>query len=253
VTQNEYEELARQIQAHDRRYYVDASPSIADAEYDKLYKQLREVEAAHPDWIVDWSPTRRVGSDLSAGFPKIERKIPMLSLDNTYDEAELTAFHERVVRGLEGETPAYVIEPKIDGVSIELKYAAGKFLLGATRGDGVIGEDVTPNLRTIHALPLLLAEPVTVDVRGEVYMEKETFAKLNADRLAAGEELLKNPRNSTAGALKLLDPKEAARRPMKLLTYEVVGGAAGEVPAEARGKNHFESHAWINKLGLPAV
>jgi DNA ligase (NAD+) len=243
MTREDYEALAREIQAHDRRYYVDNDPSIADVEYDKLYKKLQAAEAEHPEWIVDWSPTRRVGSDLSSGFPKIERKVPMLSLDNTYDEAELTAFHERVVKGLHGETPAYVIEPKIDGVSIELKYADGKFMLGATRGDGVVGEDVTPNLRTIRALPLILAEPVTCDVRGEVYMERATFEKLNAERLAAGEELLKNPRNSTAGALKLLDPRESARRPMKLLTYEVVG--------EAHGRTHFELLAWMKSLGLP--
>jgi DNA ligase (NAD+) len=243
VTRDEYEKLAREIQAHDRRYYVENDPTVADGEYDKLYKQLIAVESEHPGWIVDWSPTRRVGSDLTAGFPKIERKVPMLSLDNTYDEAELTAFHERVTRGLPGETAAYVIEPKIDGVSIELKYRDGKFLLGATRGDGVVGEDVTPNLRTIHALPLMLAEPVSCDVRGEVYMEKLTFAKLNAERVAAGEEALKNPRNSTAGALKLLDPRESARRPMKLLTYEVVG--------DARGRTHFELLAWMKSLGLP--
>jgi DNA ligase (NAD+) len=243
VTQPEYEALAREVQAHDRHYYVEHSPIIADVEYDRLYKQLEAIEAEHPEWIVDWSPTRRVGSDLSTGFPKIERKIPMLSLDNTYDEAELTAFHERVTRGLHGETPAYVIEPKIDGVSIELKYKDGIFLLGATRGDGVIGEDVTPNLRTIKALPLSLSEPVTCDVRGEVFMEKEAFAKLNADRLAAGEELLKNSRNSTAGSLKLLDPREAARRPMKLLSYEVVG--------DERGRTHFELLAWMKSLGLP--
>jgi DNA ligase (NAD+) len=167
----------------------------------------------------------------------------MLSLDNTYDEAELTAFHERVVKGLDGEQPAYVVEPKIDGVSIELKYVDGKFQLGATRGDGSVGEDVTPNLRTIHALPLMLAEPVTVDVRGEVYMEREQFAKLNAERLASGEEPWKNPRNSTAGALKLLDPRMAAARPMKLFTYEVVG--------ESKGKTHFELLAWMKSLGLP--
>ena len=243
MTKEGYEALAREIQEHDRRYYVEASPSIADVEYDRLYKQLQAIEAEHPDWIVDWSPTRRVGSDLSSGFPKIERKVPMLSLDNTYDEAELTAFHERVVRGLDGEAPVYVVEPKIDGVSIELKYADGKFLLGATRGDGVIGEDVTPNLRTIRALPLILAEPVTCEVRGEVYMERATFERLNAERLAAGEEVLKNPRNSTAGALKLLDPRESARRPMKLLTYEVVGAA--------HGRTHFELLAWMKSLGLP--
>ena len=243
VTRAEYEALARTIQEHDRRYYVDNDPSIADVEYDQLYKALQAVEAAHPEWVVDWSPTKRVGSDLTSGFPKIERKIPMLSLDNTYDEAELTAFHERVVRGLHGETPAYVIEPKIDGVSIELKYAEGKFLLGATRGDGVVGEDVTPNLRTIRALPLVLAEPVTCDVRGEVYQERAAFAKLNAERVAAGEEPWKNPRNATAGALKLLDPRESAKRPMKLLTYEVVG--------DERGRTHFELLSWMKSLGLP--
>src|SRR5439155_26135579 len=118
VTREEYEALAREIQAHDRRYYVDNDPSLADVEYDKLYKELQAAEAEHPEWVVGWSPTRRVGSDLTASFPKIERKIPMLSLDITYDEAELTAFHERVVKGLDGEAPAYVIEPKIDGVSI---------------------------------------------------------------------------------------------------------------------------------------
>jgi DNA ligase (NAD+) len=243
VTRAEYEALARTIQEHDRRYYVDNDPSVADVEYDTLYKALQATEAAHPDWVVDWSPTRRVGSDLTSGFPKIERKTPMLSLDNTYDEAELTAFHERVVRGLHGETPAYVIEPKIDGVSIELKYADGTFLLGATRGDGVVGEDVTPNLRTIRALPLVLAEPVTCDVRGEVYQERAAFAKLNAERVAAGEEPWKNPRNATAGALKLLDPRESAKRPMKLLTYEVVG--------DERGRTHFELLSWMKSLGLP--
>ena len=120
-----------------------------------------------------------------------------------------------------------MVEPKIDGICIELTYDEGRFVLGATRGDGVIGEDVTPNLRTIRALPLLLAEPVTVDVRGEVYMERAAFEKLNAERVAAGEEPWKNPRNSTGGSLKLLDPREAAKRPMKLLTYEVVGDGAG--------------------------
>jgi DNA ligase (NAD+) len=243
VTREEYEALARQIQTHDKHYYVDNSPIIADGEYDRLYARLNEIEAAQPDWVVPWSPSKRVGSDLTSGFPKIERKVPMLSLDNTYDEAELTAFHERVVKGLDGEQPAYVVEPKIDGVSIELKYSDGKFQLGATRGDGSVGEDVTPNLRTIHALPLILAEPVTVDVRGEVYMEREQFAKLNAERLAAGDEPWKNPRNSTAGALKLLDPRMAAARPMKLFTYEVVG--------ESKGRTHLQLLEWMKSLGLP--
>jgi DNA ligase (NAD+) len=258
VDRAEYEALARQIQEHDRRYYVENDPSIADVEYDRLFARLRGIEEEHPDWLLPWSPTQRVGNDLTSAFPKIERKVPMLSLDNTYDEAELTAFHERVCRGLDGEAAAaYVIEPKIDGVSIELKYVEGRFILGATRGDGVIGEDVTPNLRTIHALPLALSQPVTVDVRGEVYMEKEAFARLNAARLEAGEEPWKNPRNSTAGALKLLDPRLAAKRPMKLLTYEVVGEAPGPPTQEGKERsdndrrNHFELLAWMKSLGLP--
>lgn len=243
MNRDQYVELARTIQQHDRRYYVDHSPTIADGEYDRLFAQLRAVEAEHPDWLLPWSPSQRVGSDLTSSFPKIERKVPMLSLDNTYDEAELTAFHERVVKGLDGEAPAYVVEPKIDGVSIELKYIDGQFQLGATRGDGVVGEDVTPNLRTIRALPLVLGEPVTVDVRGEVYMEKAAFAKLNGERVAAGEEPWKNPRNSTAGALKLMDPRMAAARPMQLLTYEVVG--------HSQGRTHFELLAWMRSIGLP--
>jgi DNA ligase (NAD+) len=243
VTRAEYEALAREILEHDRRYYVDADPTIADVEYDRLFARLRSVEVEHPDWILSWSPSQRVGVTPVSSFPKVTRATPMLSLDNTYDEKELTAFHDRVVKGLGGEQPAYVVEPKIDGVSIELKYVEGRFVLGATRGDGTIGEDVTQNLRTIRALPLALTKPVTIDVRGEVYMERATFEKLNAERVAAGEEALKNPRNSTAGSLKLQDPRLAAKRPMKLLTYEVVGDG----PAQT----HFELLDWMKQLGLP--
>ncbi|HZS42198.1 MAG TPA: NAD-dependent DNA ligase LigA [Polyangia bacterium] len=243
-TRQAYEALAREILEHDRRYYVEHDPSIADVEYDRLYRALRDAEELHPEWIVDWSPTRRVGSDITSAFPKVVRERPMLSLDNTYDEAELTAFHERVMRGLDGEQkPAYVVEPKIDGISIELRYVEGRFQLGATRGDGTIGEDVTQNLRTIRALPLVLAEPITVDVRGEVYMDRAAFEKLNAERVSAGEEPWKNPRNSTGGSLKLMDPREAAKRPMKLLTYEVVG--------DGPAKTHFQLLDWMKHLGLP--
>jgi DNA ligase (NAD+) len=238
-----YEQLCREILEHDRRYYVENDPSIADVEYDRLFARLRAIEAEHPDWIVPWSPTQRVGHAPVSAFPKVQRAVPMLSLDNSYDEAELTAFHERAVRGLGGVEPAYVVEPKIDGIGIELKYVEGRFVLGATRGDGIIGEDVSANLRTLRALPLMLTKPVTVDVRGEVYMERAAFERLNAERVAAGEEPWKNPRNSTGGALKLLDPREAARRPMKLLTYEVVGSSPGET--------HFELLAWMKSLGLP--
>ena len=238
-----YEALCRELLEHDRRYYVDNNPTIADVEYDRLFARLRAFEAAHPDQIVPWSPTQRVGVTPSSTFPKFVRDVPMLSLDNTYDEAELTAFHERVIKGLGGEQPAYVVEPKIDGISMELKYVEGHFRLGATRGDGTIGEDVTQNLRTIRALPLILTQPVTIDVRGEVYMDRAAFEKMNAVRVTKGEEPWKNPRNSTGGSLKLMDPREAAKRPMKLYTYEVVG--------DGSGKTHFELLDWMKKLGLP--
>jgi DNA ligase (NAD+) len=239
----DYERLCREILEHDRRYYVENNPSIADVEYDRLFTRLRQLEAEHADWVVPWSPTQRVGHQPLSAFPKVERAVPMLSLDNTYDEKELTAFHERVKRGLGGVEPAYVVEPKIDGISIELTYVEGRFVLGATRGDGSIGEDVTANLRTIRALPLQLTQPKSVLVRGEVYMDRAAFEKLNTERVAAGEEPWKNPRNSTGGSLKLLDPREAAKRPMKLLTYEVVG--------DGPAKTHFELLDWMKRLGFP--
>ncbi|MGH8917221.1 MAG: NAD-dependent DNA ligase LigA, partial [Actinomycetes bacterium] len=218
---------------------------------------LKTIEREHPEWVAPWSPSQRVGHTPVSAFPKVTRAVPMLSLDNTYDEAELTAFHERLLRGIHAGPPpkdggaggpvtvqpAFVVEPKIDGVSIELKYEGGRFVLGTTRGDGIIGEDVTQNLRTIRALPLLLSEPVTIFVRGEVYMERAAFEKINAERVAAGEEPWKNPRNSTAGSLKLQDPRLAARRPMRLFTYEVVGDG----PAHT----HFELLDWMKRLGLP--
>jgi DNA ligase (NAD+) len=243
MSREDYEKLAREILEHDRRYYGDNNPSIADVEYDRLYAKLKTYEGDHPDWIVGWSPTKRVGHAPLSAFPKVTRDRPMLSLDNTYDESELTAFHQRVVKGLGGADPAYVVEPKIDGISIELTYEKGEFVLGATRGDGLIGEDVTANLRTIRMMPLKLSQPISVLVRGEVYMERSAFEKLNAERVKNGEEPWKNPRNSTGGSLKLLDSREAAKRPMRLFTYEVVGDG----PAHT----HFELLAWMKELALP--
>ncbi len=245
---DDYQALAREILDHDRRYYGDNNPTIADVEYDRLYARLRTMEAEHPEWLVPWSPTQRVGHAPLSAFPKVTRELPMLSLDNTYDEAELTAFHQRVVRGLSGVEPAYVVEPKIDGISIELSYQGGEFVKGATRGDGLVGEDVTNNLRTIRALPLRLGASLNVLVRGEVYMERAAFEKLNAERVKSGEEPWKNPRNSTGGSLKLLDPREASKRPMKLLTYEVVGADAS---LAATRRTHFELLSWMTELGLP--
>ncbi len=244
TTRADYLALAEELAEHDRRYYVDAAPTISDVEYDRLLVRLRGLEAAHPDWIVEWSPTRRVAPAPVSSFPKVVRDTPMLSLDNTYDEDELRAFHDRVIKGLDGEAPGYVVEPKIDGFGIELTYKGGLLVLGATRGDGTIGEDVTANLRTVHGVALRLREPVDLIVRGEVYITKADFAAINAARAAAGEEPFKNPRNTAAGSIKQLDPREVARRPMKTILYEIVGG-------ERLAKGHLDALALLHRLGLP--
>ncbi len=240
----EYLALIDTINEHDRRYYVDAEPTISDVEYDQLAKRLRELEAAHPDWVVDWSPTQRVGHAPISEFPKVERSVAMLSLDNTYDETELRAFFDRVVRALDGDVPAFSVEPKIDGFGIELIYRSGKLALGATRGDGRIGEDVTANVRMVKGVALRLSEPIDITVRGEVYMTKAEFAAINEARVAAGEEVFKNPRNTAAGSIKQLDPREVAKRPLRTILYEVVDG-------ERYAAGHHASLERVRRLGLP--
>ncbi len=247
VSEARYLTLVEDLIAHDRRYHVEHAPTISDLEYDQRYRALRDLEDAHPRLVVSWSPTQRVGHAALSSFGKVTRDTPMLSLDNTYSAEELTAFVARVKKGLDGTDAVFVVEPKIDGIGIELSYVDGVFVRGATRGDGTTGEDVTQNLRTMRALPLRLAEPITVDVRGEVFMNRDAFERVNTARIAAGEEPWKNPRNATGGGLKLLDPQEAARRPMRLFTYEVVV-AGGRGPAL---KTHFELLAWMTQLGLP--
>jgi len=242
MSRDAYLALVDELTEHDRRYYVEAAPTISDVEYDRLLVRLRELEAAHPDWMVAWSPTRRVGHTPVSSFPKFTRKQPMLSLDNTYDEAELRAFHDRVRKGLDGDEPTYVVEPKVDGFSIELTYEDGVFVRGVTRGDGTTGEVVTDNLRTVRGVALRLTEPVTVDVRGEVYIRKADFAAMNAAREAAGEEQFKNPRNTAAGSIKQMDPREVAKRMMRGIFY-------GLFPSST---THLEALARITALGLPA-
>jgi DNA ligase (NAD+) len=189
MTREEYRALVDDLVEHDRRYYVENRPSITDAEYDRRYRLVKDTEAAHPEWVVPESPTQRVAPAPLSAFAKVVRDVPMLSLDNTYNLDELTAFATRIEKGLAGETAAFVVEPKIDGISIELTYKGGQFTLGSTRGDGRIGEDITQNLRTIRGLPTVLARPVDVVVRGEAFMNKADFAAMNAEREAAGEEV----------------------------------------------------------------
>lgn len=240
----EYLSLVAELSQHDSNYYVDMVPTISDQEYDRRYQQLKVWEAEHPEWIVAESPTQRVAPAPLSEFSKVVREVPMLSLDNTYSTDELRAFCERAEKGLPGETPTYVVEPKIDGIGIELTYENGLFVLGATRGDGRIGEDVTANLKTIRSLPKRLSSSVSLTVRGEVYISKADFAAVNAERELSGEELWKNARNAAGGSLKLLDPRQAARRPLRVFLYEVVQG-------EQFCKHHWEALDFIKKLGLP--
>jgi DNA ligase (NAD+) len=243
-TREEYLQLVEELTEHDRRYYVEAAPVISDYEYDALARKLRDIEAAHPDWVVAWSPTRRVGHEPLSAFDKVVREVPMLSLDNTYDAGELRAFVDRVERGLGGDEVTYVLEPKIDGLGIELVYKEGIFVLGSTRGDGTTGEDVTANLRTVRGVALRLRQPLDITVRGEVYMTKEDFARINERRRSIGEETFKNARNLTAGSIKLLDPAVVAQRPMCVTLYEALDG-------HRHGDSHFAVLARIRELGLP--
>jgi DNA ligase (NAD+) len=236
--------LVAEITEHDRRYYEENNPVISDREYDALMDELRRLEAAHPELRTPSSPTQRVGHTPISEFPKVRRAVPMLSLDNTYDLDELRAFHERVHRGLGGEAARYVVEPKIDGIGIEVRWSDGRFDLAATRGDGVVGEDVTSNVRTIREIPLELREPVTVMVRGEIYMRRADFQRINDEALLAGKPTFKNPRNFTGGTLKNLDPRLVATRPLRAYFYEVVDG-------DRFHELHSASLDWLRRLGLP--
>ncbi len=215
--------LRAEIERHNHLYYVDAAPAISDRDYDRLYRDLLDLEAAHPELQSPDSPTRRVGGEPLAAFASVRHRAPMMSLDNTYAPAEVTAFHERVRRLLPDTPFSYLVEPKIDGVAVSLRYERGRLVRGSTRGDGVTGDDITANLRTIRSLPLTLRgprpPPAVLEARGEVVMPRAAFAALNREREEAGEEPFANPRNAAAGSLKLLDPRQVARRPLDVILY----------------------------------
>jgi DNA ligase (NAD+) len=213
--------LSSELHRHNRLYYIEAQPVISDKEFDLLLRELQDIEAQFPDLLTPDSPTQRVGGAALDGFTQIRHAVPMMSLDNTYSEEELTAFFVRVQKGLGRESIECIIEPKVDGVAISVRYEDGVLKHGVTRGDGTTGDEVTNNLKTIKTLPLRLPTngPQTFEVRGEVFMPKAGFAKLNQEREEAGESLFANPRNSTAGTLKLLDPKIVAKRPLDIVFY----------------------------------
>jgi DNA ligase (NAD+) len=218
-------DLRAQIAEHDHRYYVQDDPIISDAEYDRLLRELEALEAEHPELITPDSPTQRVGAPPSTRFAPVKLAAPMLSLANAFSEEELRAFDQRVRRLLEGEDFAYVCELKIDGLAINLTYEDGRFTVGATRGDGFVGEDVTANLRTVRAIPLMLRgrAPARIDVRGEVYMPRSAFASLNESRHEQGATLFANPRNAAAGAVRQLDPAVTASRRLAIWAYSAAG------------------------------
>jgi DNA ligase (NAD+) len=247
------DELRRLIRHHEERYYVLNDPEIADAEFDALMRELERLESENPDLAADDSPTRRVGGRVAAGFATVEHGEPMLSLDNAYSEDELRAFDDRVRRGLGEDTVDYVAELKIDGVSIALTYEDGVLVRGATRGDGTRGEDVTSNLRTIRAIPLRLKEIVKMgsgvifrghlEVRGEVFLPRKAFERINAQREEAEEPPFANPRNAAAGTLRNLDPALVAKRGLSAFFYQLVGAPGGRA--------HAETLEQLRAAGLP--
>src|SRR5262245_5886859 len=219
-------ELRQLVRHHEEQYYVHNAPQVSDEEFDKLLHELEQLEADNPDLVSVDSPTQRVGGRIVEGFATVEHKAPMLSLDNAYNEEELRAFDERVRRGAGvGETPIpYVAEMKIDGLSIALTYEDGRLVRGATRGDGVRGEEVTHNVRTIRAVPLALKHGPNgrVEVRGEVFLSRAAFERMNKEREEAEEPLFANPRNAAAGTMRNLEPSLVAKRGLGAYTYQVV-------------------------------
>lgn len=261
-------ELRDLIRHHEERYYIHNEPEIADEEFDRLVHELERLEAEHPELVTPDSPTQRVAGRPATGFATVEHAQPMLSLDNAYTEDELRAFDERVRKGggPGGAAAGYVAELKIDGLSIALTYEDGRLVRGATRGDGVRGEDVTANVRTIRAIPLSLRRPkgppvaggasrelpARVEIRGEVYLPRASFERLNREREDAGEPLFANPRNAAAGALRNLDPALVAKRGLSAFVYQVIHvERAGGRPAGHRHETHAETLTALAARGLP--
>jgi DNA ligase (NAD+) len=226
-----YKHLVEIISYHNHRYYVLDSPEVADAEYDQLMQELRDIEAEHPELSSPDSPTQRVGAGPSEQFAVVQHRVPMLSLANAFSGEALRAWHDRITRLAGREVRDFTIEPKIDGLAIMLRYEQGRFSVGATRGDGSQGEDITPNLRTVRTVPLTLgAEPPRyLEVRGEVYLSAKAFQRINDERASSGLPLFANPRNCAAGSVRQLDSRITARRPLDVFIY-ALGAAQGWQP-----------------------
>jgi DNA ligase (NAD+) len=241
------EELRSQIAYHDYRYYVLDSPEISDAEYDELMRELRRLEEQHPELITPDSPTQRVSGQPVEAFGIVEHRVPLLSLANAFNEEELRAWHRRAAGLVENERFDMVCEPKIDGLAVALVYENGSFVQGATRGDGLRGENITQNLRTIRSVPLTVRGdglPPRFEVRGEAYMTRHGFEQLNVERAEEGQPLFANPRNAAAGSVRQLDPRVTARRPLDVFIYQL-GWADSPTP-----ESHWEAMQWLGSLGF---
>jgi DNA ligase (NAD+) len=236
-------ELRELLEKYNYEYHVLDKPSVPDAEYDQLMKELIELENNHPELHDEHSPTSRVGGAVLDFFEKVEHTVPMLSLGNAFNDQDLRDFDRRVRDGV-GDNVTYVAELKIDGLAVSLLYEDGRFIRGATRGDGTIGEDITNNLKTIRSIPFRLKDPVRLEVRGEAFMPKKSFQKLNAHREEEGQELFANPRNAAAGSLRQLDPKIAASRNLDIFVYGV-----GKLEGHSVD-SHDESLTYLSHLGF---
>jgi DNA ligase (NAD+) len=247
--QKRIDELRELIREHEYKYYVIAQPTISDYEFDLLLKELEKLENENPKLITPDSPTQRVGKDLTKEFKPVLHSVPMLSLTNTYNVEEVFNFDKRIKDGLPaGENPEYVVEMKIDGVSVSLRYENGYFKTAATRGDGITGEEITTNIKTIKSVPLKIKKIKghnlkNLEVRGEIFIEVEDFEKLNEERELKGEKTFANPRNFAAGTIKLQDPKIVASRPLQIFIYYLLNG-------EQADNTHYENLKLIQQLGF---
>lgn len=244
-----YLKLCEEIWRHNRLYYIDHAPEISDQEFDFLLKKLEKVEKEHPEWVFPGSPTRRIGETLTEGFQTEEHRTPMLSLTNTYSKEELFDFFKRVKKSSSQDEVAFCCELKMDGIAVSMHYKEGVLVKALTRGDGRKGELITQNARTIRSLPLSLPKQLSsshLEVRGEVYMEKEVFAEMNRKKKQAGEPLWANPRNAAAGSLKLLDPSLAAARKLSVVFYGIEEKTFSLF-------SQFDTLSYLKKLGLPTV
>ena len=236
--------LREKIREHEYKYFVLDDPSISDAEFDQLMQQLIKLEANFPELITENSPTRRVGGEVLDEFKKVEHSSTMLSLDNAFDAGELRDFDKRIQKKLNGEDYQYVVEHKIDGLSAVMRYNNGSFELGATRGNGEVGEDITKNMKTIRSLPLKIEEESEFELRGEIYLAKSEFQRLNEKRLGNDESPFANPRNAAAGSVRQLDSKIAAERSLSILIYDLISHSARDF------ETHLEVFSYLKELGF---